>query len=113
MKNNLQALQALGQTNIDTTVQAFGRWNKNLQAIAAEMGAYSKRTFDDSAATCERLAEAKSVQDALEIQAEFAVRSVEEYVDEMTKIGSLYADIAQTAYQPFYTVMTDLDQTKP
>jgi len=112
MTNNLEVLQKLGQSNMDTTAQAFGHWNKNVQAIAAEMGAYSKRTFDESAATYERLVGAKSVADALEIQAEFAVRSVEDYVDEMTKIGTLYVDIAKTAYEPFYPVMHGLDQPK-
>ncbi len=105
MKNNLEDIQKLGQSNMDTAVKAFGDWNKSVHAIATEMGAYSKRTFDESTSTFERLIGARSVEQALEIQADFAVRRVEDYVQEMTKIGTLYSDIAQDAYKPFYDAM--------
>ncbi len=81
--------------------QSLWGLDKNVQAIGSEMGAYSKRTFDESTATFERLIGAKSVEQALEIQAEFAIRTVEDYVQQMTKIGTMYSDIAKDAYKPF------------
>lgn len=109
MITNLEDLQKFSQSNMDTAVKAFGEWNKNVQAIANEMGAYSMRTFDDSASTLERLIAAKSVEQALEIQADFAKRSVDDYVQQMAKIGTLYSDIARDAYKPFDKVMIGMN----
>ena len=105
MINNLDDLQKLSQSNMDTAVKAFGEWNKSMQAIASEMGAYSKRTFDESTSTFERLISAKSVEQALEIQANFAKRTMEDYVEQMSKISSLYTDLAKDAYKPFDKAM--------
>jgi hypothetical protein len=100
MINNFQDFQKLGQTNVDTAMKAFGDWNKGWQAIAAEMTDYSKRAFEDSTATFEKLVSAKSVEQAFEIQSSFAKRAYDEYMHQMTKIGSMYTNLAKDAYKP-------------
>lgn len=98
---NIDDFQKISQSNMNTAVKVFGDWNKNMQAIASELGSYSKRAFDDSATTFERLISAKSVEQALEIQADFAKRQMEDYVHQMGKIGEMYTDIAKDACKPF------------
>ncbi len=100
MIGNLDDFQKLGQANMDTAVKAFGDWNKSMQAIASEMGSYSKRTFDEGTATFERLISATSVEQALEIQSSFAKRAMEDYMRQMSKIGSMYTDLAKDTYKP-------------
>lgn len=112
MRNDFYDFQKLNQANLNSAVKAFGDWNKSVTEIATELGAYSKRTFDDGTETFDRLVSAKSVKQALEIQAEFATRSVEDYVKQMARIGTLYSDIAQAAYQPFDAVLTSMDTPK-
>lgn len=100
MINNFQDFQKLGQTNVDTAVKMLGDWNKGWQAIAAEMSDYSKRAFEDGTATFEKLMSAKSVEQAFEIQTSFAKRAYDDYMHQMTKIGSMYSDLAKDAYKP-------------
>ena len=100
MINNFQDFQKLGQTNVDTAVRALGDWNKSWQAIAAEMSDYSKRAFEDGAATFEKLMSAKSVEQAFEIQTNYAKRAYDDYVQQMTKIGGMYTNLAKEAYKP-------------
>jgi hypothetical protein len=100
MIKNFDDFQKLGQSNVDAAVKVFGEWNKGLQAIAAEMTDYTKRSFEEGTATLEKLMAAKSVEQAIEIQTGYAKRAYDEYMHQMSKIGGLYADLAKEAYKP-------------
>lgn len=100
MINNFQDFQKIGQTNVDTALKLFGDWNKGWQAIAAELQDYSKRAFEDGTATFEKLAAAKSLEQAYEIQSSFAKRAYDDYVHQLTKIGGMYTNLAKDAYKP-------------
>ena len=97
---NLEDMQKLSQTNMDTAMKAFGEWNKGWQAIAAEITDYTKKSFEEGTATFEKLASAKSVEQAIEIQTGFAKRAYDGYMHQMSKIGGMYADLAKEAYKP-------------
>jgi hypothetical protein len=97
--------QKLGQTNVDAAMKMFGEWNKGWQAIAAEMTDYTKRSFEDSSATFEKLMSAKSIEQAFEIQSSYAKRAYDEYVHQLTKIGGMYAELAKEAYRPVERAM--------
>jgi hypothetical protein len=92
--------QKLGQSNVDAAMKMFGEWNKGWQAIAAEMTDYTKRSFEEGTATFEKLVSAKSVEQAVEIQTNYAKRAYDEYMHQLTKIGGMYAELAKEAYRP-------------
>jgi phasin family protein len=110
MIKNFEDFQKLGQFNVEATMKAFGEWNKGWQAIAAEMTDYTKRSFEESTATVEKLLTAKSIEQAIEIQTGFAKRAYDEYMHQMSKIGGLYADLAKEAYKPVEKVMQSARQ---
>ena len=92
--------QKLEQYNVDSAVRMFGEWNKNWQAIAAEMSDYTKRSFEESTATLEKLMSSKSVEQAVEIQTSYAKRACDDYMQQVTKFGCMYANMAKEAYGP-------------
>jgi hypothetical protein len=100
MIKNFEDMQKLGQTNVDSAMKFFGEWNKNWQAIAAEMSDYTKRSFEEGTAAFEKLIGAKSVEQAVEIQTNYAKRAYDEYMHQMSKIGGMYASLAKEAYKP-------------
>lgn len=100
MMNNIADIQKLSQTNLDQAMKFFGEWNKSWQAIAAEMNDYTKRSFEDGTATFEKLVQAKSLEQAIEIQTSYAKRAYDEYMQQMSKIGGMYQSIAKDAYKP-------------
>lgn len=100
MIKNFEDVQKLSQTNLDTSMKMWGDWTKNWQAIAAEMTDYTKRSFEEGTQTFEKLLGAKTVEQALEIQTSYAKKAYDEYMREMNKIGTMYADIAKEAYKP-------------
>jgi hypothetical protein len=102
---NFDDFQKIGQTNMDSALKVFGEWNKGWQAIASEMGDYTKRSFEDGSATFEKLMGAKSLEQAIEIQSTYAKRCYDDYMQQMSKLGAMYADLAKEAAKPMERLM--------
>jgi len=105
MMKNFEDIQKFGQYNVDATMKAFGEWNKGWQAIAAEMTDYTKRSFEESTTTFEKLLSAKSVEQAIEIQTGCAKRAYDGFMHQLSKIGGMYAELAKEAYKPVERAM--------
>jgi hypothetical protein len=105
MFKNFEDFQRLNQTNMDAAMKLYGEWAKGWQAIAAEMSDYTKRSFEDGTATFEKLVSSRTMEQALEIQSSYAKRSYDEYMHQMTRIGTMYADLAKEAYKPVERMM--------
>ena len=100
MLKNYEDLQKLGSEGLDVAMKQFGAFSKGAQAIASEVADYSKQTFEVTAATAEKLAGAKSLEKAIEIQSAYAKSAYETFVAEATKMGELYTDLAKETYKP-------------
>ncbi|RME98972.1 MAG: phasin family protein [Alphaproteobacteria bacterium] len=105
MMKGFEEFQKLGKDNFDLAVKSFGEVNKGFQAIATEVTDYSKRAFEDGAATFEKLAGAKSIEQAFEIQSDYAKKAYEGYIAEITKLGEMYTDLAKEFYKPVEDVL--------
>jgi len=105
MMKNFEDMQKLGQTNVDSAMRMFGEWNRNWQASAAEMGDYTKRSVQEGSATLEKLMGSKSGEQAVEIQTSYAKRAYDDYMQQMTKIGGMYANLAKEAYKPVEKIL--------
>ncbi len=105
MINSFQDFQKVGKFEMTGYMQAMGEWNKSWQAIAAEMTDYSKRSFEDGVATFQKLATAKSLPEALEIQTAYAKSAYEDYMQQAAKIGAMYQQLAKDTFQPIQHVM--------
>ena len=67
MLRNFEDVQKIGKTNIEATTEAFGTLSNTSQAIAAEMMEYSKRSYENSTKTLEKLFGVKSLDKAIEV----------------------------------------------
>lgn len=103
--NGFEEIQKLGKENMDTAVKTFGEFNKSFQAIATEVTDYSKKAFEEGTATFEKLAGAKSVEQAVQIQSDYAKKAYEDYVTQASKIGEMYVDLAKEFYKPVEDVL--------
>jgi hypothetical protein len=84
-------------------MKSFGALSKASQAIATEFADYTKKSFEDGTKVMEKLLGAKSLDKAIEIQADYAKTAYEGFVAQATKMGELYADLAKETYKPFET----------
>lgn len=97
---NFDDVQKLSQQNLDLTMRSFGEWTKGWQAIAAEMSDYTKRSLEESSATFEKLAGVRSIEQAVEIQTDYARRAYEDGMAQWSRLGNLYAEMAREAMKP-------------
>jgi hypothetical protein len=93
-------VQRAGKDGFDAVVSSFGEANKGFQAIAAEITAYSKKSFEDGTRAFEQLMGAKSFEQVWEIQSQYAKKAFDAYVAQASKVGEMYVDLARSAYQP-------------
>jgi hypothetical protein len=100
MLKGFEEFQKVGKDGFDAAVKSFGEMNKGFQAIAAEVTDYSKKAFEDGTRCFEQLIGAKSVEQAVEIQSQYAKKAYDTYIAEMSKIGEMYAGLARDAYKP-------------
>ena len=92
--------QKMGKDNYDAMLRSYGELTKGFQAIAARMTDYSKRSFEDATRTFEQLVGAKSLEQAFEIQSQYAKKAYDNWMTEASKIGEMYAAAARGAYKP-------------
>ena len=106
MFKGFEEFQKVSKDGFDASVRSFGEMNKGFQAIAAEVTDYSKKAFEDSTRAFEQLIGAKSVEQAVEIQTQFAKKAYDTYIAEVSKLGEMYVGLAKDAYKPVEAAMT-------
>ena len=95
-----EEFQRVSRDGLDAAVHSFGEVNKGLQAIAAEVTDYSKKAFEDGTRAFEQILGAKSFEQVIEIQSQYARMAYEAYVAELSKLGEMYAGLTRNAYKP-------------
>lgn len=96
----INAFEDVQKISAESAMKVWGDWSRNWQALAAEMGEYSKRSFEEGTTAFQKLMGAKTVEQAFEIQSSYARSAYEQYLQEVNKIGSMYAGIAKDAMKP-------------
>ena len=90
---------AAGQS-FEAAGRSLGEVNRGFQAIAAEMTEYSKKTFDDAIRTWEQLIGVRSLEQAIEIQSQYAKRVYENHMAELSKLGEMSIGMVRDASKP-------------
>ncbi|KIZ40593.1 MULTISPECIES: phasin family protein [Rhodopseudomonas] len=96
----VEEIQQYSKEQFDTAVASASSLQKGYQAIAAAVGDYTKKSFEDGNAFVEKLSGVKSLDKAIEVQTEFAKSAYETFVAESQKIAGLYTDLAKQSFKP-------------
>jgi len=97
----VEEIQQYGKEQFESVVASAATMQNGAQAIAAAVGDYTKKSFEDGNAFVTKLSGVKSLDKAIELQTEYAKSAYESFVAESQKIGELYADLAKQAFKPF------------
>lgn len=100
MFKNIEDIQQFGKTQFEAASVSANAVSKGFQRIAVETGDFSKKSLEASTGLFEKLAGVKTLDKAIEIQTDFAKSSYEAFVAQATKMGEIYAAIAQEAFRP-------------
>ena len=100
ISQGIESVTAFGQENVDAVVTSSKIAAKAAETIAAEIAAYSKKSYDDSIAAVQDIAECKSVNEVIEKQTAYAQALMNSFVSEANKLGEMYAAAAKDAFAP-------------
>jgi phasin family protein len=97
----VEDIQQYGKEHLETVVASATTLQNGMQSIATAYGDYTKKSFEDTRSYVEKLSGVKSLDKAIEVQAEFAKSAYETFVAESQKIAGLYTDLAKQTFKPF------------
>jgi hypothetical protein len=100
MVANFDNVQKIGKEQFEAVSAAAAAVTKGWQSIAAETTDYSKKSFEKSRVLAEKLIAVKKLDEALQLQSDYAKSAYEDFLAEATKIGELYTSIAKEVFKP-------------
>src|SRR4029453_8226848 len=95
-----QQAQERMQSGFEAAGRSFSEANKGFQALAAEMMKYSNSAFDDAIRTWEQLIGVRSLEQAMQIQSDYAKRVYENHMAELKKLGEMTVGMVRDASKP-------------
>lgn len=108
--------QLFGKEQIETMTASSSTLANSLakswQTIAAETSDYSKKSFENSSAYLENLRGAKSFENAVQIQSDYAKTFSAGFFDYMKKTGELYSNLAKETFKPVETILAKAQTSK-
>lgn len=113
MTQQFDNMQKLGKDNMDVAVKTFGTMSKGAQTFAVEAADFAKKSFEQSTATFEKLAGAKTLDRAIEIQTDYVKGAFDSFVVQSTKMGELFANVAKEALRPYEGVVATAPKPAP
>jgi hypothetical protein len=105
MATNFDDFQKFSKEQLETVSTVSSSLAKGLQAIAGEARDYSQRSVETGSAYLQKLANAKTIEEALRIQSDYAKDAYEGFVAQTAKIGELYSNLAKDAVKPVQSVI--------
>jgi len=86
--------------NLEAVIASVTAATKGAEALGAQAMAYSKKAVEDQVAAAKSLAGAKSIQDVIELQTNFAKTAMEAYMAEMGKMSETVAASVKDSMKP-------------
>jgi len=93
--------QTFGKEQMEALTASSAAFTKGWQSIAAETSDYTKKSFEKSRELAEKMVAVKKMDEAVQLQTEYAKSAYEDFVAGATKIGELYTAMAKDAFKPF------------
>lgn len=104
--NGIEQYQSHLRQQSMATVASTEELAKHLQTIGEAYADNAKRSFKEGAALFERLAGAKSLEQALEIRTEYTKTAYETFVADSKRIIEMYNEFSKIALKPFGVVIS-------
>jgi len=100
MFKSFEDVQKFSKDQMEAATQAANTVGEGVKALAAEATEYSKKSYADLTATTEALRGAKTFEDAVKIQQDYAKSAYEAFVAQAKKVTEAYTALAKEAYKP-------------
>jgi len=92
---------SFGKENYEAMVASATACSKGMETLTARAAAFTKQAMEEQVAAAKSMMTARSVQELIERQTEFARQSFDTYIAEMNQMSDVLAGVAREALQPF------------
>jgi phasin family protein len=93
-------INAFSKSNIEALVASASCAGKGAEKINTRVANYTKQAIEDGVEVAKKAASAKSVQELIELQSDWAKSSLDTYMGEVNKLADLYAASLKDAFKP-------------
>lgn len=93
-------LSKFSKENLDAVVAASTIFAKGFEAVGKEWMTFTQDTMEASAQAAKALLAAKTLREAVDVQADFAKNSFDKLVAESTKLSEISVKVANEAAEP-------------
>ena len=98
-------LSSVNKENLDAVVEAGKIMAKGMEVLSREVMAFTKESIEANTAAATKLFAVSSVQEAIELQSEFARSNFDKAVAETSKLTEMSVKMANEAFEPLQTRM--------
>lgn len=97
---SMSELNAHGKKNIEAVVESATAAQRGMEALSQEAFAYSKKTWEDGVSAAQSIAQARSVQELVELQTNWAKSMTEAYLQQLTKSTDILTASVKDSFKP-------------
>ena len=98
MFNNFQDMQSHFANPFEAFTKPTREAATKFGAISAETTDYARKSFEKGRGHFEKLTGVGTVEDAVQLQSEFAKSACEDFITQSTKIAEMYSDLVKAAF---------------
>jgi phasin family protein len=95
--NDFSAFQ---KDTVDAVISSATSTSKSIEELNAATLAFAKKSMEDGVAAAKTMAGAKSVQELIEIQADYTKSSLDAYLSEVNKASDLVSAMMKDSFKP-------------
>ncbi|MGZ8370962.1 MAG: phasin family protein [Caulobacteraceae bacterium] len=96
----LSELNVQGKQNMEAVVASATAAQRGAEVIGQQAAAYGKKSWEDGVAAAQSIAQARSVQELVELQTNFAKSAMESYLSELTKMTDVLTASVKDSFKP-------------
>lgn len=97
---SLAELSAHSKQNLEALTASATAAQKGAEALSAQALSYTKASWEQSVAAAQTIAQARSVQEMVELQTNFAKSAMETYLSEVTKMTETLTGSVKDSFKP-------------
>ena len=96
----LTELNAQGKRNLEAVIESSTAATRGAEALATESLAYGKKSWEEGVNAAQSMAQARSVQELIELQTNFAKSAMEAYIAQTTRASEIVQESVKNSFKP-------------
>ena len=97
---SIAELSAQSKQNLEALTASATAAQKGAEALSAQALSYSKSSWESGVAAAQTISQARSVQELIELQTNFAKSAMETYLAEVTKMTETFTGSVKDSFKP-------------